>query len=163
MSLSAWEQEALDSITDGFAGSDPKLVALVTAFTRLASGEEMPVRERIGAGSWRTVRCSRCKRRHPHRGKGRRLAGRAYWRLGVKWAAPLSWLVITVTLIAIALALNHGGSRSTCTQFWVEVCANSAPAHNSRPASHETVTSQARHLKAARTPPTRSTMVRASF
>jgi Protein of unknown function (DUF3040) len=32
MSLSAWEQRALDSIKDGLAGSDPQLAALLTAF-----------------------------------------------------------------------------------------------------------------------------------
>ena len=46
MSLSAWEQQALDSIKDGLAGSDPTLVARLTIFTRLASDEEMPTRRR---------------------------------------------------------------------------------------------------------------------
>ena len=45
MSLSAWEQNALDSIKDGLASSDPTLAARLTIFARLASGEEMrPVR-----------------------------------------------------------------------------------------------------------------------
>ena len=48
MSLSAREQQALDSIKSGLAGSDPELAALLSAFTRLASGEEMPDRERSG-------------------------------------------------------------------------------------------------------------------
>ena len=51
MSLSAWEQQALDSIKDGLAGSDPELAALLSAFTQLASGEEMPDREKVRAGS----------------------------------------------------------------------------------------------------------------
>ena len=46
MSLSAWEQQALDSIKDGLASADPTLVARLTILTRLASGEEMPARER---------------------------------------------------------------------------------------------------------------------
>ena len=37
MSLSAWEQQVLDSIKDDLAGSDPRLVALLDTFTRLAS------------------------------------------------------------------------------------------------------------------------------
>ena len=34
MSLSAREQQALDSITDRLADSDPELAALLTGFTR---------------------------------------------------------------------------------------------------------------------------------
>ena len=47
MSLSAREQQALDSIGDELAGADPKLASLLATFARLASGEEMPVREKI--------------------------------------------------------------------------------------------------------------------
>jgi hypothetical protein len=36
MSLSAWEQHALDSMHDGLAGSDPELSALLATFNRLA-------------------------------------------------------------------------------------------------------------------------------
>ena len=45
MSLSASEQQALDSIEATLTSSDPKLASLLAIFTRLASGEEMPVRE----------------------------------------------------------------------------------------------------------------------
>ena len=61
MSLSAWEQQAMDSIKEGLAGSDPMLVARLAIFTRLASSEEMPPRERIQAGS-RAVRRCRARR-----------------------------------------------------------------------------------------------------
>ena len=46
MSLSTWEQQALDSIKDDLACCDPALVARMTIFTRLASGEAMPACER---------------------------------------------------------------------------------------------------------------------
>ena len=61
MSLSASEQQALDSIEATLTSSDPKLAALLAIFVRLASGEEMPVREamhkgaqpgRIGRATW---------------------------------------------------------------------------------------------------------------
>jgi hypothetical protein len=42
MSLSAREQQALNSIRDGLAGSDPELATLLATFTDQASGEEMP-------------------------------------------------------------------------------------------------------------------------
>ena len=47
MSLSASEQQALDSIETTLTSADPKLVSLLAIFARLASGEEMPVRERV--------------------------------------------------------------------------------------------------------------------
>ena len=119
-SLSMWEQQALDSIKDDLAGGDPTLAARLTIFTRLASGEEMPAREKIHAGSRRAVRRSRPEPRHTRR---------PYQRLGLQQAVMLLWLVTTVALIAIALACNHGGSQGTCTRSWATFCtgATSAP------------------------------------
>ena len=42
MSLSERDQQALDGIEDGLAGSTPKLAAMLATFTRLTAGEEMP-------------------------------------------------------------------------------------------------------------------------
>ena len=50
MSLSARDRHALGSIQDQITGSDPQLASLMTMFTRLASGEEMPALEDIRAG-----------------------------------------------------------------------------------------------------------------
>jgi hypothetical protein len=47
MSLSAREQQALESIEDGLAESDPGLASRLGMFSRLASGEEMPERDEI--------------------------------------------------------------------------------------------------------------------
>jgi hypothetical protein len=49
MSLSARDRQALDSIEDQLAGSDPRMASLMATFTRLTSGEEMPAREDIRA------------------------------------------------------------------------------------------------------------------
>ena len=123
MSLSAWEQEALDSIKDGLASSDPTLVARLTIFTRLASGEEMPAREKIHVGSRRAVGPSRSGPLHTHR---------ADQRLGLQQVVPLLlWLVTTVALIAVALASNRGGSQGTCTGSWATSCTNGTSAANS--------------------------------
>src|ERR1700722_16158746 len=84
MSLSTWEQQALDSIKDDLAGCDPALVARLTIFTRLASGEGMPAGENIHVGSRRAVRRSR-----PEPGHSRR----PYQRLGLEQAVMLLWLV----------------------------------------------------------------------
>jgi len=69
MSLSTWEQQVLNSITDRLAGSDPELAALLIAFTWFASGEQMPVSERIRASSRRAIRCSRSKTAAPAPGQ----------------------------------------------------------------------------------------------
>ncbi len=151
MSLSAWEQQVLDSITDRLAGSDPKLASLLTGFTRLASGEEMPLREKIGAGSRRATRRSRCKRRHPRGHQVHRPAGRMSRHLGFQWAVLLVSLLTTVTVIAVTMALNHGRTQGACTTFLTSACTDSAPAHSSRPASRNTVTNQAAHQAAVGT------------
>jgi Protein of unknown function (DUF3040) len=78
MSLSAREQQALNSIRDGLAGSDPELATLLATFTEQASGEEMPGRENI----------------------------RVTPRWGVLRYAVVLWLLITVVLIGVALALS---------------------------------------------------------
>jgi Protein of unknown function (DUF3040) len=116
MSLSAWEQQVLDSIKDGLASSDPRLVARLSMFTRLASGEEMPAREKIHAGSQRTARPE----------PRRRL-------LGLQGAALLLWLVTTVALIAVALGYSRDGGHGTCTGYWVTFCASGTSASGSAP------------------------------
>jgi hypothetical protein len=114
MSLSAREQDALDSIKDRLASSDPTLVARLAIFARLAAGEEMPAREKIQASS-RAVRRSRPGDTRP----------------GLPRAALLLWLVTTFALIAVALTSNRG-TIGTCTGPWATLCtgktsANSAP------------------------------------
>ena len=123
MSPDAWEQRALDSIRDGLARSDPRLAALLATFTRLASGEEMPVREQLRASSQRTVRRSRRKRRRPQR--------------VVERAALLLWLLITVGLITTAVTLSWSGSQSACIERWPGVCAEAAPVHSSPAPVHD--------------------------
>jgi hypothetical protein len=122
-----WEQRALDSIRDGLAGSDPELAKLLTTFTRLASGEEMPAREQLRAGSPRAIRRSRRQRRHSRRGPVRRFCQ----RLGVERAALLLWLLITIGLITTAVTLSRSGSQSACIERWPGICAEAAPEHSS--------------------------------
>jgi hypothetical protein len=127
MSPDAWEQRALDSIKDGLAGSDPQLAALLGTFTRLASGEEMPLREELPERPLRAIRRSRRKRGRSRR----RPAGRFRQRLGVERIALLLWLLITVGLITTAVTLSRSGSHSACVARWPGICADAAPAHNS--------------------------------
>ena len=130
MSLSAWEQQVLDSIKDDLAGSDPRLVALLITFTRLASDEKMPVREKVHATSRRAPRSSRPKPGHPRRNEVGRHARREYQHLGL--AMMLLWLLITVALIAFAVESSRGSSQDACPGPWPLACAD-APAPSSSP------------------------------
>ena len=114
MSLSAWEQDVLDSIKDRLASSDPTLVARLNIFARLASGEEMPAREKIPVGS-RAVRRSRPGDTRP----------------GLSQAALLLWLVTTFALIAVALTSNRG-SQGTCTGTWATLCTDTTSASSAQ-------------------------------
>jgi hypothetical protein len=146
MSLNAWEQQALDSIKDGLAGSDPELAALLSAFTRLASGEEMQDTEKIPAGSrraWRRLR----------RARWRCTVRRVCRRLGIQRAAVLVWLLTTVAVIAVALALNAGGGHGTCTATAAMICISPVAGHSSGPAAHSTTTSRAPQQRAVRSQP----------
>ena len=135
MSLSTREQRTLDSIKDGLAGSDPQLIALLATFTRLASGEEMPAREEIQAGSRQAIQRPCRGRRYPRRQTMCPPARPTHQRLGLQRAVLLLWLLITVVLIPVALFLSRGGSQETCTGSWVMSCTNSTHAPSSRPTS----------------------------
>jgi hypothetical protein len=112
MSLSAWEQDALDSIKNGLAGSDPALAAQLAIFTRLASGEEMPVREKLQAVKRRVARRRR----------------RMYQRLGVGRAMLLVWLVTTAALITAAVAGSRASVPGTCTGSSATLCGGTTAA-----------------------------------
>jgi hypothetical protein len=117
-SLSAWEQQVLNSIKDGLASSDPTLVARLAIFTRLASGEQMPAGEKIHVGSQLAVLRSGPEPRHTRR---------------QEVVPPLLWLVTTVALIVVALVCNRGGSPGTCTGSWATFCTSATSAAHSAP------------------------------
>ena len=124
MSLSAWERQALGSIRDQLADSDPQLTALLTSFTELASGESMPAREKVGPSSRRTL--ERSYRRRRRQGRVREL--RIYQCLMSRWALLL-WLLVTALLISVAVALSRAGSGPVaCTGYWSASCVHPAPA-----------------------------------
>jgi Protein of unknown function (DUF3040) len=114
-SMNAREQQALDSIRDGLASSDPTLAARLAMFTRLASGEEMPAREKVQADRGRTG------------GHARRMN----LRLSLQQAAVLLWLVITMALIAVALAVSRDGSQATSAGPWATFCTGGTSAPKS--------------------------------
>jgi len=147
MSLSAWEQQALDSIKNGLTGSDPELAALISAFNQLASDAEMPNRERIRAGSRRA-------HRRLQRSRWRAKLHRVRMRLGFRRLAVLLWLLTTVVLImAVALAINVGGGHTTCPEAPVMICTGPTPGHSPGP-THNASTSPVRQRAAVGIPQT---------
>jgi hypothetical protein len=134
MSLSAWEQQALDSIRNGLAGSDPELAALLSAFDRLASDAEMPDREKMQTGSRRALR-------RLHRVRLHARLRRARQRLGSRRSALLLWLMTTAVLIAaIVVALNVGGGHATCPQEVVMICTSPTSGQSAGSPSHPATT-----------------------
>lgn len=146
MSLNAREQQALDSIKDRLAGSDPELATLLSAFTRLASGEDMPDREKVPARSRWALRRSLAGRR-------RSGAGGRWQRLGLLRAALLlSWVLTTAALIGVAVVLSTGGGHGTCTETVAMVCSGPAPGHSPASPSRSATTSQAPQQQATGIP-----------
>src|SRR5216684_8404560 len=100
MSLSPKEQQALASMEDGLAGSDPKLASLLATFARLASDEEMPVREKTRAIRHRATRRPH-RTQSQRRGNARRDVRRPGLRLGWQQTMLLLWLAVTIALVAV--------------------------------------------------------------
>jgi hypothetical protein len=120
MSISEQEQQALKSIEDDLAGAGPELAAKLGIFERLASGEEMPSRERLRRPARApAVRAPAARPPEPDSSPGsvrvaQILRRRVTWRL--------LWLVLTVALLALALTFSHGTRKNVCTVSWTAAC-----------------------------------------
>jgi len=127
MSLSEPETQTLGTIEHGLAGSDPRLASILTIFSRLAAGEDMPVREKTRARRRRpAARRPRRARRHSRRGTARPQARRLYPRLGRQQAILLLWAVTTAALLTVALLLNTSG-HNACIQSIGTKCPSPRP------------------------------------
>ena len=125
-SLTERESQALDAIGHGLAGSDPRLASMLNIFSRLAAGEEMPVREKIRVRRGRpAAHRLRRARRHP-RGIALPQARRLYPRLGLQQAMLLLWVVITAGALAVALVLSTSGHKG-CIQSMGTACPSPPP------------------------------------
>lgn len=130
VSLSAHDRRALDLIREDLAASDPALAALLSAFSRLADGEEMPGRERI--------------QEHGRHGTGRSFRATlaagpdGCWRhMGTRRWVILTWLAVTLLLVTLALVTSHVGSAASCATRAAGACGNHAPAHQQGGPAHE--------------------------
>ena len=115
------EMQALGSIEDGLAGSDPALASMLGIFSRLTSGEEMPARENIRVRRGAVHHPPRL-RWSPHHGTALRRPRQLYLRLGWQQAVLLVWVVVFAGLIALALVLSADGHEA-CTSFIRTVCS----------------------------------------
>jgi len=122
MSLTEPETQALGSIADGLAGSDPRLASMLTIFSRLAAGEDMPVRQKTRVRRGRpAARRPRRARRDPRRGTARPQPRRLHARLGWQQAMLLLGAVVSAALLTAALALNASGPK-TCARSMGTAC-----------------------------------------
>lgn len=130
MSLTGLERQALGSIEHGLAGSDPRLASMLNIFSRLAAGEEMPVREKTRVRRGRTAaHRPRGARQHPRRGTACPQARRLYQRLGWQQAMLLLWVVISAGLLAVALVLNNSGHKACIRSMGTTCPSPSIPQH----------------------------------
>ena len=124
MSFNEPHGQALGAIADGLAGSDPRLASMLTIFSRLAAGEEMPAGEKIPVRRGRPAALRpRRTRRRPRRGTAFPQPHRLYPRLGL-----LLWVVISGGLLAVALVLSNSGHKA-CIQSMGR-CAPPLPSHS---------------------------------
>jgi hypothetical protein len=129
MSLTEPETQTLGAIEHGVAGSDPRLASMLTIFSRLAAGEEMPAREKTRMRRGRpAARRPRRARRRPRQETARPQPRRRYARAGRQQAMLLLWAVISAALLATALLLNNSG-HNTCIQSIGTACP-SPPSHS---------------------------------
>lgn len=126
VSLSAHDRRALDLIGEGIAASDPRLAAMLSAFSRLADGEAMPGRERIRARGWRPP--GEASKDMLAAGQGGRRS-----RMTVQRLVVLAWLGISLVLIAIALVTSHAGAAASCASPASHVCGNHMTTHRQSP------------------------------
>lgn len=132
MSLSAHEQQKLDSIEGEIAGSSPALASLFATFGRLTAGEEVPAREQIRAG-----RRPRGRQGPPVPGTFRR-SGSPAMHPGL--VLVLLWLTVAVALVASVLVISGGGGKG-CAMSGI-TCAGQAPAPGLRPGTARPPTDQ---------------------
>jgi Protein of unknown function (DUF3040) len=117
MSLSPQDQHVLAAMQEQLAASDPGLTGLMAIFARLTAGEAMPAREEILA--WRR----RARSRPGASPEGRRPAGRP----GLASLLLLGWLVLSVAMISLAVALSSAPA-TPCRPLASAGCAQPARA-----------------------------------
>jgi hypothetical protein len=130
MSLNQPETQALGSIADGLAGSDPRLASMLTIFSRLAAGEDMPAREKTRVRRRQpAARRPRRARRHPRRGTAFPQPRRLHPRLGWQQAMLVRGAGISAALLTAALALTASGPKTGARPMGTACPSPAIPQH----------------------------------
>lgn len=134
MSLSAHDRQELGAIEEELAASDPQLAEMLSIFSRLADGEEMPGSERVGAVQQPAAiqAAFGLVPGRPGTPRGRGAPPPARQRGLSRKVILVVWLAMSFTLIAIAVVVSQTGPRASCAGWPPVGCGNHAPA---RPAS----------------------------
>lgn len=130
MGLSARERQALASIEDGLAESDPDLVTRLDSLSRLVADEDTPAPAQRPAGRLRVL-VSPLARWLPGSHDDRGTA--TYSRRGS--AILAIWLAISCALIATAVTLSHVPSSGACAAMLALHCDSPAPAGPPQPSA----------------------------
>jgi hypothetical protein len=128
VSMSAHDRHELGAIEEELAASDPKLVAMLSAFSRLAAGEAMPGRERIQASHYPSVTQAAFGLVPGRPRRPRRRASARVRQHRVARTVVMVWLAVSFALIAIAVAVSQHGPRASCTPSPTAGCGSNAPA-----------------------------------
>lgn len=129
MSLSERDRQVLTSIEEEITSSDPRLASMLACFSQLTADEEMPAHETIRSGWRRTATTpTRSGRTDPSPGRRGRPTARARRRLGRTRKTVALWLVISLALIATALAVRHEDGTRSCAPGSV-TCAGQGRVH----------------------------------
>jgi len=134
MTLGRRERQVLDSIEEGLVGSDPHLAGLLAIFTRLASGEKMPLPENRSANPRRAHR--RLPARRWRSGRSRPHCRFMLRRPGFQHSAALMYVLLMVALVVTAMVFSRGNSHRGCPSLFAAPCVKAASAPGSHPAAH---------------------------
>ena len=105
------DRHVLDAMSNDLAESDPHLVGLLGTFTRLTAHEQMPAREQFRAAWRRPLRPAGEARLKLGR-RGPRVTVQAMQPFGLAHGLMLLWLLATVVLISVAVALSSATTSS---------------------------------------------------
>lgn len=130
MGLSARERQALASIEDGLAESDPDLVTRLDSLSRLVAHEDTPAPAQRPAGRLRFL-VSPLAQWLP--GSHGDRSTPTYSRRGS--AILAIWLAISCALIATAVTLSHVPSSGACAAMLALHCDSPAPAGPPQPSA----------------------------
>jgi predicted small secreted protein len=119
------DRHVLDAMRNDLAASDPHLAGLLGTFTRLTAGEQMPAREQLRAAWRHPMRSGRDVTRKLAR-PSRQVPGHGIQRLGLARGLMLLWLLASVALISLAVALSSATTAS-CPSARGAGCDQPAP------------------------------------